>query len=51
VQVQRQDVSDPGLEGIVLDQSPTGGTQAKKGTTVTITVGRLSQAQPPPPVP
>jgi beta-lactam-binding protein with PASTA domain/predicted Ser/Thr protein kinase len=51
VQVQRQDVSDPGLEGIVLDQSPTGGTQAKKGTIVTITVGRLSQAQPPPPVP
>jgi serine/threonine-protein kinase len=51
VQVQRQDVSDPGLEGIVLDQSPTGGTQSKKGTVVTITVGRLSQAQPPPPVP
>jgi beta-lactam-binding protein with PASTA domain len=51
VQVQRQDVTDPGLEGIVLDQSPTGGTQSKKGTVVTITVGRLSQAQPPPPVP
>jgi eukaryotic-like serine/threonine-protein kinase len=51
VQVQRQDVSDPGLEGIVLDQSPTGGTQAKKGTIVTITVGRLSSAEPPPPVP
>ena len=51
VQVQRQDVTDPGLEGIVLDQSPTGGTQSKKGTIVTITVGRLSQAQPPPPVP
>ena len=51
VQVQRQDVTDPGLEGIVLDQSPTGGTQSKKGTVVTITVGRLSNAQPPPPVP
>jgi serine/threonine-protein kinase len=51
VQVQRQDVTDPGLEGIVLDQSPTGGTQSKMGTVVTITVGRLSQAQPPPPVP
>jgi eukaryotic-like serine/threonine-protein kinase len=51
VQVQRQDVTDPGLEGIVLDQSPTGSTQAKKGTVVTITVGRLSSAEPPPPVP
>jgi eukaryotic-like serine/threonine-protein kinase len=51
VQVQRQDVTDPSLEGIVLDQSPTGGTQAKQGTIVTITVGRLSQAEPPPPVP
>jgi serine/threonine-protein kinase len=51
VQVQHQDVTDPGLEGIVLDQTPTGGTQAKKGSKVTITVGRLSQTPPPPPVP
>ncbi|MDQ2910442.1 MAG: Stk1 family PASTA domain-containing Ser/Thr kinase [Actinomycetota bacterium] len=51
VQVQRQDVTDPGLEGIVLDQNPTGGTQKPKGSIVTITVGRFTQTEPPPPVP
>jgi eukaryotic-like serine/threonine-protein kinase len=55
VQVQRQDVQDPGLEGIVLSQSPTGGTRAKEGSTVTITVGRLvaqgGPGSPPPPPP
>jgi serine/threonine-protein kinase len=55
VQVQRQDVQDPGLEGIVLSQSPTGGTKAKQGSTVTITVGRLvaqgGPGSPPPPPP
>jgi eukaryotic-like serine/threonine-protein kinase len=51
VEVQRQDVNDPGLEGIVLDQNPTGGSRAKKGSTVTITVGRFTQVEPPPPVP
>jgi eukaryotic-like serine/threonine-protein kinase len=53
VQVQQQDVNDPGLEGIVLNQSPTGGSRAKQGSTVTITVGRLvapnDEPQPPPP--
>jgi eukaryotic-like serine/threonine-protein kinase len=54
VQVQRQDVQDPGLEGIVLSQSPTGGSSAKEGSTVTITVGRLvtpggPESPPPPP--
>jgi eukaryotic-like serine/threonine-protein kinase len=55
VQVQRQDVQDPGLEGIVLSQSPTGGSKAKQGSTVTITVGRLvaqgGPGSPPPPPP
>jgi serine/threonine-protein kinase len=51
VQVQRQDVNDPGLEGIVLSQSPTGGTKAKQGSTVTITVGRLVAPSGPPPPP
>ena len=55
VQVQRQDVQDPGLEGIVLSQSPTGGTKATQGSTVTITVGRLvaqgGPGSPPPPPP
>ena len=41
VAVQQQDVGDPGLDGIVLSQSPRGGTKADKGSTVTIAVGRL----------
>ncbi|MFL5977882.1 MAG: Stk1 family PASTA domain-containing Ser/Thr kinase [Gaiellaceae bacterium] len=52
VQVQPQDVTDPGLEGIVLSQNPTGGTKAKQGSTVTIVVGRLvAPGPPPPPIP
>jgi len=51
VRVKTQEVTDPGLEGIVLSQNPTGGSQASKGSIVTITVGRLSQIEPPPPVP
>ena len=41
VKVVRQDVQDPGLDGIVLSQDPTGNTQAPQGSTVTITVGHL----------
>ncbi len=50
-QIQRQDVNDPGLDGIVLSQSPTGGSKARQGSTVTITVGRLvgPSGEPPPP--
>jgi serine/threonine-protein kinase len=48
VQVRKQDVTDPGLEGIVLNQDPTGNTQAKQGSTVTIDVGRLVSPGPPP---
>jgi eukaryotic-like serine/threonine-protein kinase len=51
VQVQNQDVTDPGLEGIVLDQSPGGGEQAPQGSTVRITVGRFTQPAPPPAIP
>jgi beta-lactam-binding protein with PASTA domain/predicted Ser/Thr protein kinase len=49
VVVQQQEVGDPGLNGIVLSQSPTGGSQAPKGSTVTITVGHFTPAGPPPP--
>ena len=49
VAVQREDVGDPGLDGIVLSQSPTGGTKAAKGSTVTIVVGNFVPAGPPPP--
>ena len=41
VSVEREDVQDPGLDGIVLSQNPTGGTKAPHGSTVTITVGRI----------
>jgi eukaryotic-like serine/threonine-protein kinase len=51
VTVTRQSVSDPGLDGIVLSQSPTGGTKAKQGSTVRIVVGQLIATEPPPPPP
>ena len=51
VAVVNQDVTDPALEGIVLSQSPNGGTKAAQGSTVTITVGRLPKEPPPPPIP
>ena len=41
VSTVEQDVTDPGLDGIVLRQNPAGGSQAKIGATVTITVGKL----------
>ena len=36
-----QDVTDPSSDGIVLAQSPQGGTQAAPKTIVTLTVGRI----------
>jgi eukaryotic-like serine/threonine-protein kinase len=55
VREQPRDTSDPGLEGVVLDQSPGPGEEAKPGATVTIGVGRLVEAPveptPPPPPP
>jgi serine/threonine-protein kinase len=40
--IVNQDVTDPSLDGTVLSQDPGGGGQAKPGTTVTLTVGRLA---------
>jgi serine/threonine-protein kinase len=40
--VVRQDTGDATQDGIVLDQTPPGGTQAKPGSSVTITVGRFT---------
>jgi eukaryotic-like serine/threonine-protein kinase len=48
VRVQHQEVSDPGLGGIVLSQNPTGGTSAEQGSQVTITVGDFTVTGPPP---
>ncbi|HEY7208597.1 MAG TPA: Stk1 family PASTA domain-containing Ser/Thr kinase [Gaiellaceae bacterium] len=41
VKTVSQDVSDPSQDGIVLSQTPNGGTQAKPGTVIQLTVGRL----------
>ena len=41
VHVTRQDTTDPSQDGIVLSQDPPGSTEAKPGTVVTLTVGRL----------
>jgi serine/threonine protein kinase len=41
VSSQPQAVSDPTQNGIVLNQSPSGGTPANQGTTVTIVVGKF----------
>ncbi len=41
--VVTQSTTDPGQDGIVLSQSPVGGTDAKAGSSVTIFVGSLSQ--------
>jgi eukaryotic-like serine/threonine-protein kinase len=37
-----QSVSDPSQDGMVVDQTPAGGTSAHKGDTITITVGRAT---------
>ncbi|AIA04668.1 Stk1 family PASTA domain-containing Ser/Thr kinase [Streptomyces noursei] len=43
-----QDVSDPGQNGKVISQSPTGNQQAAQSSTVTLTVGKAAaQAQVP----
>ena len=42
--VSYQDTTDPNSDGVVLSESPPGGTQLKPGTTVNLTVGRLSSA-------
>jgi serine/threonine-protein kinase len=51
VTVQHQDVTDPGLDGIVLSENPNPGTKAPQGSNVTIVVGQLAGPAPPPPPP
>jgi serine/threonine-protein kinase len=47
VSVTKQNVTDPSQDGLVIDQTPAGGTQEPKGTTVTITVGKYTGPGPP----
>jgi serine/threonine-protein kinase len=51
VAVQREQVTDPGLDGIVLSQSPSPNSKAKQGSTVTIVVGQQTTEPPPPATP
>jgi len=44
--VTTRDVDDPDQDGTVLSQSPRGGTKAKRGSTVTITVGQYVAPTP-----
>ncbi|HET8652235.1 MAG TPA: PASTA domain-containing protein [Gaiellaceae bacterium] len=42
VRVVDRPAPDPNLDGVVMNQSPAGGSQARAGSAVTIFVGRLS---------
>ena len=44
VHIVNQPTSDPNQDGIVLSQNPAGGAQAKPGSPVTITVGRITNS-------
>ncbi|MDQ4018998.1 MAG: PASTA domain-containing protein, partial [Actinomycetota bacterium] len=41
VSEQTEDVADPALADVVLDQNPAGGVKTEPGSTVTIVIGRL----------
>ncbi|HYB26811.1 MAG TPA: Stk1 family PASTA domain-containing Ser/Thr kinase [Solirubrobacteraceae bacterium] len=45
--VQRQDVTSPGQNDVVLSQTPSAGTQTAKGTSVTIVVGHYTTTTTP----
>ena len=42
VEVVREETADPNADGFVLRQDPAGGTQAPRGSTVTIVVGQFT---------
>jgi serine/threonine-protein kinase len=49
VRVESQDTADPTQDGVVLSQTPTGGTQAPPKTVVTIVVGKFTVPTSPTP--
>jgi beta-lactam-binding protein with PASTA domain/tRNA A-37 threonylcarbamoyl transferase component Bud32 len=49
VSIRDTPTQNPDEDGIVLDQAPSAGEQAKPGAKVTLFVGRLQQTEPPPP--
>jgi serine/threonine-protein kinase len=44
VSVQKREVTDDADDGIVLDQSPSGGDRVERGTTVALVVGKLTSS-------
>jgi serine/threonine-protein kinase len=44
--VRTREVADPAEDGVVLSQSPAGGSERTEGATVTITVGVLAEPVP-----
>ena len=41
VDVSKENVTDPDDDGVIIDQTPSGGTSVPPGTTVSIVVGHL----------
>jgi serine/threonine-protein kinase len=41
VSVQKQDVTDPEDDGVIIEQAPSGGSRVPRGTTVSIVIGHL----------
>jgi eukaryotic-like serine/threonine-protein kinase len=44
VSAQKQDVTDPDDDGVIIEQAPSGGSRVPRGTTVTIVVGHLVES-------
>jgi len=44
VSVEKQDVTSPDEDGVIIEQVPTGGSRVPRGTTVTIVVGKLAES-------
>jgi eukaryotic-like serine/threonine-protein kinase len=51
VRVREQTVTDPGQDGVVLEQSPAADEERRQGSRVTIVVGRAEAAATPTPTP
>jgi eukaryotic-like serine/threonine-protein kinase len=51
VRVRNVDTSNPAEDGVALDQNPAAGEQRKRGSTVTIQVGKLVATATPTPTP
>jgi serine/threonine-protein kinase len=51
VKETKQTVTDPAQDGVVVQQNPEAGGSAKKGTVVTIVVGKLAATPTPSPTP